>query len=71
MNEATLAFELNTGIFDALEILAADSVEDEGAIDAPLKASRHNTERTYALISVAVFITAGPSIKPCSYQICH
>jgi len=58
VNEATLAFDLNTGIFDALEALAVDSKEDEDTIETPFKISKYNTEKTYALASVAAFITA-------------
>jgi len=63
VNEATLAFDLNTGIFDALETLVVNSKENERVIDASLKISKYNPDRTYALISVAAFITAGPYIK--------
>lgn len=67
MSEATLAFDLNTGIFDALETLASDSKEGEGVIGTLPKDSKYNPERTYALMSVAAFITAGSYIK---YQTC-
>jgi hypothetical protein len=70
VNEANLAFELNTGLFEAIEILAAEnkdytseleSEEEELVLETPLKPpSEAQTEKLYPFASVAAFIAAGP-----------
>lgn len=59
MNEALVAFDLNTGILDALASLVVESKETGGAAQTSPKIYKYNTDRTYAPISVAVLVTAG------------
>lgn len=59
MNEALVAFDLNTGILDALASLVVDSKETGGVTQTSPKIYKYNTDKTYAFISVAVLVTAG------------
>jgi hypothetical protein len=73
INEANLAFELNTGLFEAVEVLAKESKgttpemeseEEEVVFEPPLKlAFDSQTEKVYSLTSVVAFIAAGASFQ--------
>lgn len=79
VNEANLAFELNMGLFEAIEDLVTqnkdptpelESEEEELVFEAPLKpTSEAQTEKIYPLASVAAFIAAGPCFQAWLCQI--
>ncbi|KAF9454878.1 heme oxygenase 1 [Macrolepiota fuliginosa MF-IS2] len=65
VNEANLAFELNTGLFEAIQVFASEekaltqqAQEKETTNRASLEISGSRTEKTYSLASVAAFIAA-------------
>jgi len=73
INEANVAFELNTGLFEVIETMAAEhtgltpelesSEEEKIASEVPLESEGSLSEREYSVASVAAFIAAGTSLQ--------
>jgi hypothetical protein len=63
VNEALLAYNLNIGLFDAMEARAAESAKSDKAedytLESSLKTPESGLENTYSVASVVALITAG------------
>jgi len=68
-----VAFELNTGLFEVIETMAAEhtgltpelesSEEEKIASEVPFESEGSLSEREYSVASVAAFIAAGTSLQ--------
>jgi len=73
INEACAAFEFNTGLFEVIEIMVAESTEpspelessreEELVLEMPLETEGPQSKREYSVASVAAFIAAGTLIR--------
>lgn len=73
ISEACAAFELNTGLFEVMETLAAERIapspesessrEEELVLEVPFEIEGPQSRREYSVASVAAFIAAGTLLQ--------